>query len=51
MNYYAPGYGVWLGIVAVSVDTGFDNFHLRDCQEWLAALEEFIWEVDDKNIC
>jgi len=49
--YYAPGYGVCLGIITVSVDTGFDHFNLRDGQEWLAALEELVREVDDKEVC
>jgi len=31
VHYYAPSYGIRLGIITVSVNTGFDNFHLRDC--------------------
>jgi len=49
--HYAPSYGVCLGIITVSVDTGFDDFNLRGGQEWLAALEELVWEVNDKKIC
>ena len=51
MAYYAPGYGVCLRIVTVSVDTGFDHLNLRDSQERLAPLEELVREVDDKEVC
>ena len=51
MNYYSPGYGICLGIITVSVDTGFDNFYLRDCQKRLAALKELVRKVDNKEVC
>jgi len=51
VHYYAPGYWVWLGIITIPVDTGFDSFYFRGSQERLAALEELVREVDDKNVC
>ena len=49
--YYAPGYGICLGVITVSIDTGFDKFNLRDSQERPAALEDLVREVDDKGVC
>jgi len=49
--HYAPCYGVCLGVITVSVDTGFDDFNLRFSQEWIAALKDLVWEVDDKGEC
>ena len=49
--YYAPGYGVCLGVITVSIDTGFDKFNLRDSKERPAALEDLVREVNDKGVC